>query len=121
MEVQSHTEETSCLIEVVSINELPPGQFKTFEFYKNGTLNHGMVINYEGKFYGYINICPHAHIPLDSMSKNIFNADGNYLICRKHWALFEPKTGNCVSGPCPILPLSKLEIIVQNGMIYIAA
>ncbi|NTW50284.1 MAG: Rieske 2Fe-2S domain-containing protein [Chlorobiales bacterium] len=120
MEVQSHKDDTSYLIDVVSVEELTPGQFKTFEFYKDGILNHGLVINYEGVFYGYVNLCPHAHIPLDAVSRNIFNADGSYLICRKHWALFEPKTGSCVSGPCPISPLSKLDIIIQNGTIYVA-
>lgn len=120
MEVQSHTEDTSYLIEVVSVKELAPGQFKTFEFYKDGAQNHGLVINYEGSVYGYINLCPHAHIPLDAVSNNIFNADGSYLICRKHWALFEPQTGSCVSGPCPISPLSKLDVIIQNDIIYVA-
>lgn len=119
MEVQTNINNTSTFLKVAGTQDLRAGEFKTFEFYKDGMLNHGVVINYEGTYYGYVNLCPHAHIPLDAISNNIFNADGSYLICRKHWALFEPKTGSCVSGPCPISPLSKLDIIIQNGTIYV--
>lgn len=121
MELQTNINDTSLFIKVASAEDLRAGEFKTFEYYKDGILNHGIVINYDGAYYAYINLCPHAHIPLDAVSKNIFNADGSYLICRKHWALFEPKTGTCVSGPCPIVPLSKLEIIIQDSTIYVVA
>ncbi|ACF14995.1 Rieske (2Fe-2S) domain protein [Chloroherpeton thalassium ATCC 35110] len=120
MEVQTHSGDTTSVVAVASIADVPPGKYKNFELELDGFRQHGVLINYHGDFHAYLNVCPHAGIPLDTVDKGIFNADGSYLICRKHWALFQPETGICVSGPCPIAPLSKLVVHVENEMIYVS-
>lgn len=118
MEVQA--KKTQSYIQVCSIKELPEGAYKTFDYDYDGYTYQGIVINYKSDMYAYLNICPHAGIPLDTSEKGLFNADGSFLICRKHWALFEPNTGKCVSGPCPIAPLMKFEVYTHEGMVYVS-
>jgi nitrite reductase/ring-hydroxylating ferredoxin subunit len=118
MEVQALKSDS--LIEVCHVDDLPVGEFKTFDYNYDGYAYQGVVINYNSELYAYLNICPHAGIPLDASDSGLFNADGSYLICRKHWALFEPHTGKCVSGPCPIAPLLKFDVIIQEGTIFVS-
>ncbi len=118
MEVQ--VTNTQTLIEVCRVEELQDGDFKSFNYNYDGYAYEGVVINYRNNLYAYLNICPHAGIPLDTSQEGLFNADGSYLICRKHWALFEPTTGKCVSGPCPIAPLLKFDIQEIEGVIFVS-
>ena len=119
MEVQAHSDESTLLVAVATVDEIPVGSYKNFQLEQDGASQYGVLVNYKGEYHAYLNVCPHAGIPLDTMDKGIFNADGSYLICRKHWALFEPQTGVCVSGPCPIAPLSKLNVHEEDGVIYV--
>jgi len=119
MDVQAHCDETSSLVEVAAVDELLPGQHKNFELDVNGVRQPGVLINYQGDFHAYLNVCPHVGVRLDAASNGVFNADGSYLICREHWALFEPETGVCISGPCPIAPLSKLVVQIKGAVVCV--
>lgn len=48
----------------------------------------------------YRNVCPHVSIPLDRNGEPLLTADGLFLVCRNHGALFSPEDGLCVAGPC---------------------
>jgi len=46
------------------------------------------------------NLCPHVPIPLDRDGEPLLSADGLFLVCRNHGAVFRPEDGRCVAGPC---------------------
>ena len=48
----------------------------------------------------YRNVCPHVQLPLDRGGEPLLTADGLFLVCRNHGALFAPEDGFCVAGPC---------------------
>lgn len=102
---------------IVPVDALGESEFRVFSFQKGGVTVEGFVIKYQGEFYAYINRCPHTAEPLDGDEDGVFNATRSHLICDEHSALFNPKTGICVSGPCPIAPLTKIPITVENGNI----
>ncbi|MBC8044478.1 MAG: Rieske 2Fe-2S domain-containing protein [Rhizobacter sp.] len=106
---------------IIKAGELAEGHSKTFSFTKDGAKTEGFVIRFQGEFFAYINRCPHTAQPLDEDRDGMFNADHSHLYCDEHAALFNPRTGVCVSGPCPIGPLTKLPIAVQDGIIYLVA
>ena len=67
---------------------------------RNGKVMEAFVIKKEGRFFAYINHCPHTGVPLDWVPDQYLNLDQSYIQCAMHGALFEIETGLCVYGPC---------------------
>ena len=67
---------------------------------RNGKLSEAFVIKQAGRFFAYINHCPHTGAPLDWVPDQFLNLDQSYIQCAMHGALFEIETGLCVYGPC---------------------
>ena len=68
---------------------------------------------------GFVNQCAHMALELDWSPGEFFDNDGQYLVCATHGALYDPKTGACVSGACRGRPLRTLSIIESDGCIYL--
>ena len=80
---------------------VPEGETITFSFMDPiGLPCEGLVVRYQGQLHAYRNLCRHQPLPLDYGDGEFLDADGRYLLCRNHAALFEPGSGLCVSGPC---------------------
>ena len=60
----------------------------------------GFLVCYQGKLRAWRNHCPHAGSPLDWNPGRFFTEKGDLLICHTHGALFNPLSGDCLSGPC---------------------
>lgn len=107
-------------IPIVAASELSEGMSHLFTFVKDDERYEAFVIRFGGQIRAYLNLCPHAGEPIATKNQSAFNSDKRYLLCREHFALFDPDTGKCVSGPCPIADLHKLSIVQQDGMICLA-
>jgi nitrite reductase/ring-hydroxylating ferredoxin subunit len=113
-------ESLSKTVPVIAASHLQDGVSHLFHFVKNGEKFEGFLIRHQGVIRAYLNLCPHAGEPLADKNQSAFNSDKRYLLCREHFALFDPETGKCVSGPCPIADLHKLSIIQEGEMICLA-
>jgi nitrite reductase/ring-hydroxylating ferredoxin subunit len=71
-----------------------------FEVTLAGQSASGFVVRYRGQVHGFLNRCAHVAMELDWLPGEFFDADGEYLICASHGALYEPAGGACVGGPC---------------------
>lgn len=58
----------------------------------------------------FLNRCPHRGIELDWVPGRFIAVDGHHLQCATHGALFDPDTGQCVSGPCVGETLARVDI-----------
>ena len=67
---------------------------------RNGKVEEAFVIKKAGRFFAYINHCPHTGAPLDWVPDQYLNLDQSHIQCAMHGALFEIETGVCVYGPC---------------------
>jgi nitrite reductase/ring-hydroxylating ferredoxin subunit len=74
----------------------------------------GFVVRRGTEIYGYANICPHQRHPLDLLEDRFLADKGRLIRCASHGALFEPDTGQCISGPCFGKSLMQLEIRVGD-------
>jgi nitrite reductase/ring-hydroxylating ferredoxin subunit len=79
----------------------------------------GFVIRFAGKVAGYVNRCPHLGTELDWQPGDFFEESGLYLVCSTHGALFEPRTGYCVAGPCRGASLEPLQVREREGQIHL--
>lgn len=80
-----------------------------------------ILVKFENTARAYINNCPHAHVPLDSMYKIEIDPRALTLKCSVHDAFFKVEDGYCVAGPCHQQSLTAVPIVIDNtGNIYLA-
>ncbi|MEK9673852.1 MAG: Rieske 2Fe-2S domain-containing protein [Rhodospirillaceae bacterium] len=76
-----------------------------------------MAIRRGGDVFGYVNSCPHIGSPLDFTPGKFLTADGAFILCSTHGALFRIADGHCVSGPCAGETLNPVYIAVHKNQV----
>ena len=79
----------------------------------------GFAIRHFGAVRAFVNRCPHNGTELDWQPGEFFDLAGLYLVCSTHGAIFDPKTGLCVAGPCRGASLEPLAIREQGGEVFL--
>jgi nitrite reductase/ring-hydroxylating ferredoxin subunit len=98
---------------------LTPGRTAKFRLIRWGKPIDGFIVSVDGGYRAYVNRCPHAGSPLDQWPNEFMTEDGRYLICSTHGAIFEPRTGICVEGPCPGAALDHLTVEMDGGSLVV--
>lgn len=80
-----------------------------------GRDHKGLVIRWNDELKAYRNLCPHWSTPLDEDGDRLFDHGSRALICQTHGALFEPASGQCISGPCFGEALKELRVERAEG------
>lgn len=78
-----------------------------------------VLLGHDGEPRAYLNRCRHLPIPIDGGSKQYLTHGGEYLLCGTHGALFRRDDGMCIAGPCLDLPLEALELVEEDGQLYL--
>ena len=76
------------------------------------------LIYFRENCYAYENSCPHTKVNLNWQEGQFFSYDGLFLECSLHGALFDPRSGLCIRGPCVGQSLKKINITIENGTVY---
>ena len=79
----------------------------------------GFVMFHRDQLGAYANRCPHLGIELNWMPGRFLDADGDFIQCATHGALFTPDRGHCIAGPCQGDALSPLEVRESRGQILV--
>ncbi|MGH7831667.1 MAG: Rieske (2Fe-2S) protein [Candidatus Binatia bacterium] len=87
-------------IQVGRVDELSHGMTKKFLLRCEERTMEGILLNYGGRLFAYLNRCRHVALSMDWVDNEFFTEDKRYLICANHGAAYEPTTGECVWGPC---------------------
>jgi nitrite reductase/ring-hydroxylating ferredoxin subunit len=103
---------------VGNIAELAHGTSKKFTLRCAGNIIEAMLINYEGEVFAYLNRCRHIALSLDWVDNQFFTEDKRYLICANHGATYEPRTGECIWGPCAGASLQEVPLEIEDGNIF---
>lgn len=103
---------------VGAVGEIAHGESKKFTLRRGRRELEGLLVNFQGQLFAYLNRCPHTGITLDWVNNQFFSSDKRYLMCATHGAVFEPPTGECIWGPCLGLSLQALPIEIENGQVY---
>ena len=77
------------------------------------------AIRYRDRVHAYINRCAHISMELDWTQGKFFDANGEYLICSTHGALYAPESGACRGGPCRGAKLVRLNVFEAGGNVYL--
>ncbi|MBG0808650.1 Rieske (2Fe-2S) protein [Methylosinus sp. H3A] len=74
-----------------------------------------VIIRHVGKYYAYVNRCPHQSSRLDFEPKSFLDPTQRFLLCGKHGAQFDIPTGVCNDGPCVGAQLEKVEVVIDDN------
>jgi len=94
---------------VAKVDELSPGQMKWVAV--NG--DRCVLANVEGTFYAISDVCGHRNAPLSRG-----RLQGYLIECPLHFAQFDIRTGEPVSGPVS-MAVSVYEVRVEDEMVYV--
>ncbi len=90
-----------------------------FEVARGGERLPAFAVRYDGRVYGYLNRCGHVPVELDWQPGEFFDYSRLYLACSTHGALYDPKSGACVTGRCNGQGLISLPMVERDGAIYL--
>jgi nitrite reductase/ring-hydroxylating ferredoxin subunit len=85
----------------------------------DGSRLPAFAIRYRGQVHGYLNRCCHVPVELDLQDGKLFDLSGHHLICSMHGARYHPATGYCSRGPCRGQSLTALDVIEENGQVWL--
>ena len=102
------------------LDDLPDGRSKG-ALPNNRGRDQVVLVRQGDKVYGYINNCPHYDkAPLGWKKDEFLTADRQHIMCGSHGALFRVTDGACELGPCLGQSLSKLDVRIKNGAVFLA-
>jgi nitrite reductase/ring-hydroxylating ferredoxin subunit len=90
-----------------------------FEVKVDGKLEPAFAVRYDGRVYAYINRCAHMPMELDWSPGKFFDIPGLLLICSTHGAVYQPKTGKCLRGPCFKDGLDPVAVEERDGRVIV--
>ncbi|MGC1951215.1 MAG: non-heme iron oxygenase ferredoxin subunit [Gammaproteobacteria bacterium] len=96
-------------VDVAPTNDFPPGTSRRVEI-DDVTV---AVFNLDGEFYAIEDVCTHDYSPLEGG-----NVEGGEIICPRHGARFDIKTGEALSAPA-YEPLPTFPVRVENGLVQV--
>ena len=91
---------------IAKVADVPSGSSQDFT-YKG---KRAILVNFDGQFYAYVNICTHNNICATKY-------EGDILQCPCHGAQFRPDTGDVMRGPAQ-RPLTTIDVEVSGDGIY---
>ena len=104
---------------MAGLAELPDRTTRRFSFERGGETLSAFVANHDGKLVAYENRCRHLPWPLDWDDGRFYTDDRDYFICHTHGAVYEPKTGFCVMGPCAGQSLAALRVVIEGEDVFV--
>lgn len=102
---------------VAHVDELKPGQTKKFVLLVDGRETECFVVNYNGQLFAYVNRCRHVPMTMDWIDNQFLTADGRYILCATHGAVYEPETGKCLFGPPCGKMLARVPLTIQGEQV----
>ena len=97
-------------ITVCKADELQPSQREVF-----GIGNHWIaVFNVSGKYYAIEDVCTHDDGPLAEG-----DIEGHEIICPRHGARFDIRSGKVLSAPA-LIDVPWYEVRIQDGEVQVA-
>ena len=76
---------------------------------------HVLLCNVDGKIYAIEDLCTHDGGPLEQGT-----LEGECIVCPRHGATFDVKTGDVVTLPA-VVPLLTFEVTVEGDDVYVEA
>ena len=84
---------------VGTVGDLAPGATRKFLLPTDGEPTEAFLVNVAGEVHAWVNRCRHVPLTMDWVEGRFLDETGCWIMCATHGALYQPDTGECVSGP----------------------
>jgi len=92
-------EQSAREVVVGTVGDLAPGTTRKFLLPTDGEPTEAFLVNVAGEVHAWVNRCRHVPLTMDWVEGRFLDETGCWIMCATHGALYEPDTGECVSGP----------------------
>ena len=86
---------------------------------EGGEEGGAFVVYRNGEVRAYLNQCPHTGAPLNWSPHVFLSAEGDFIQCSLHGAMFQIDDGYCVYGPCSGKGLQAVSVEVVGDDILL--
>lgn len=76
------------------------------------------ALRYDGRLVAYLNRCSHVPTEMDWKPGEFLDMDRRWILCSLHGAMYEPRDGRCVGGPCGRGRLTAIPVEEEGGQVY---
>ncbi|XHS80338.1 Rieske (2Fe-2S) protein [Burkholderiaceae bacterium UC74_6] len=76
------------------------------------------ALRFDGEVHAYLNRCAHVPTEMDWQEGEFLDSGKEFIMCSIHGAVYDPKTGRCVTGMCGRTGLTKLRVEESEGRVY---
>ncbi|PPE67981.1 2Fe-2S ferredoxin [Caldimonas caldifontis] len=76
------------------------------------------ALRFEGRAVAYVNRCAHVPTEMDWQPGEFLDDSREWIICSIHGAIYDPRTGECLGGPCLRSRLIEVPVMERDGKVY---
>jgi nitrite reductase/ring-hydroxylating ferredoxin subunit len=76
------------------------------------------ALRFDGRVVAYMNRCAHVPTQMDWQPGEFLDSERRYIVCSMHGAVYEPRTGQCIEGPCRGERLMAIDVVERAGQVY---
>lgn len=76
------------------------------------------ALRFDGQPVAYVNRCAHVPAEMDWQPDEFLDDSREWIICSIHGAVYDPRSGRCVGGPCSGGRLIPLKVDERDGKVY---
>ena len=103
------------------LEDLPDGSATPASYRKGGRDVPVLVVRRGAELRAYLDLCPHAYLPMTYRGKRVLSADGERLRCTNHGAEFAVADGRGLSGPGSACGLTPVPLRLEpDGTVRVA-
>lgn len=104
---------------ICRLANLPEHTAREFIYGQGPSAFRMFAVRHRDVVHAYLNLCPHASLPLNIRPHAFLGPDGKTLICRRHFAQFEIDTGLCVGGACVGAHLDRIPVHINANRLFL--
>lgn len=78
----------------------------------------GFALRIDGQVVAYVNQCAHVPVQMQWQEGQFLDHDRRWIICAMHGATYDPRSGDCLAGPCAGGRLRSVALEERDGQVY---
>lgn len=89
--------------------------FDTLHFHEP---QRAFALRFEGRVVAYLNRCVHVPTEMDWQPGEFLDSAREFILCSIHGAAYDPRSGQCIGGPCGRGKLAPLSAHEEDGSVW---